>query len=84
MSTPINWPNWIARTHEIEYAVWAHHSAFEERFCRGEEMIKLRLASETFEFVYMTGEGQHIVDGAPLSDLIEFLANTPESEAFNG
>lgn len=51
---------------ELEKIVFDNDNSFITRFCKFEqpyELIHIRFGSETIEFVYLTEEGQHIVDG---------------------
>ncbi len=74
---PVHWPTWIALTDKIEEAIWNRREAFEKRFCQGEELLYPRLSSQSLEVVYMTYEGQHIVNSFPLAELISFLREAP-------
>ena len=54
--------------------IWEREEEFLEKFCHGAwSLIHTRYGEETFEFIYCTEEGQHMVDGIKYEELLEWI-----------
>lgn len=60
----------------LEEIIFSHTDEFVERFCKITDvmdLISLRFSSSAVEFVYVSNEGQHFVDGIDYEELEAWL-----------
>lgn len=60
----------------LEEIIFEHTDEFIERFCKITDvmdLISIRFSSSTLEFVYISDEGQHFVDGTNYEELETWL-----------
>lgn len=60
----------------LEEIIFDHTDEFVERFCKITDVmdpISIRFSSSTLEFVYVSDEGQHFVDGIDYDELETWL-----------
>ncbi len=53
--------------------IYDHEIEFLEKFTiNGNDLVEITFSMESFKFVYILDSGQHIVDGKPLFELVEW------------